>query len=121
MPQERRRHPRIQEPVKFQYQSERDAAFRWLPATMINISAGGLRFRCMEDPPEERTGISLRVPVPDSQAPALLNAHVMWRQLQASGVMEAGAEFISLGFERRRLIERLVAVLSAASSKPDAR
>jgi c-di-GMP-binding flagellar brake protein YcgR len=110
MSKERRRFPRVHEPVVVQYRvSGREGA--WGEAHVINISAGGLRFRCADERPDTNAVLQVQVALPDGSAPATLTAQVTWSQLMASGVTEVGVEFQDIETADSLLIERVMGLI----------
>ena len=111
MGQERRRFARTPEPFAIQYRPANQPAVAWCRVTVINLSAGGIRFRCTEEPLEAGTPLQIDITLPGLREPMMLNASVIWNQLQASGVTEVGAQFQGLDRKQQLLIDRLVGFL----------
>lgn len=110
MGQERRRFPRIPEPLGLQYRVQGELGGSWCTVTAVNVSAGGLRFRAAE-PLELGVPLTLQMKVPGVAQPMLLRGLVAWRQMQASGVTEYGVEFMDITLPQQRLIDQLVGFL----------
>ena len=107
MSKDRRRFPRIHGPLAAQYRRSSGAG-PWCEARVINVSAGGLRFRCAEDPPDADAVVHVKVAVPESRESLTLSAQVAWSQLVASGVTEVGVEFQDIAAEDTALVSRLM-------------
>lgn len=111
MAQERRRFLRVREPFTIQYRRSGEVASSWSRVTVINLSAGGLRFRCADEPLETGAPLQIQVALPGFREPMTLEARVVWNQLHASGVTEVGAEFHGLDLTQQLMIDRLVGFL----------
>jgi c-di-GMP-binding flagellar brake protein YcgR len=111
MARERRRFPRVRESFTIQYRVASAIASSWCRGPVINLSAGGMRFRCVEEPLEVGAPLSIQVSLPGFREPLILKAVVVWSQLQASGVTEVGAEFQDLDVKQQLMIDRLVSFL----------
>ena len=110
MSKDRRRFPRVHEPVGVHYRVSGSVG-AWTEAHVINISAGGLRFRCTDERPETNAVLQVQVTPPDGSAPATLIAQVTWSQLMASGVTEVGVEFQDIATADSILIERVMGLV----------
>ena len=86
MKPERRRFPRIGEAVKIQYRSSGQLGTSWHTATIVNFSAGGVRFR-VEEPLERLAAVAVQIVFPGARSMMELQGQVVWNQMQASGVM----------------------------------
>ena len=106
MSKERRRFPRIHEPFAMHYRVSAGGA--WCDAHVINVSAGGLRFRCAEGPPDTDAVLQVKVALSESSEPVMLAAQVAWSQLMASGVIEVGVEFQDIAAEESAMVSRLM-------------
>lgn len=111
MRKEQRRFPRVREPFVIQYRVADGVTSSWRRVTVSNLSAGGVRFRCVEEPLDAGTPLTIQVTLPGSREPLTLKATVVWTQLQASGVTEVGAEFCGLDTEQQLMSDRLVGFL----------
>lgn len=114
MAQERRHFPRVREPFTIQYRRSGEVVSSWSRVTVINLSAGGLRFRCADESLEAGAPLQIQVTLPGFREPMTLKALVVWNQLHASGVTEVGAEFQDLGIKQQLMIDRLVGFLKAS-------
>lgn len=114
MRKERRQFPRVREPFVIQYRVAGEVASSWCRVTVINLSAGGVRFRCAEEPLEVSTPVRIQATLPGFKEPLALTAVVVWSQLQASGVTEVGAEFQDLDAKQQLMIDRLAGFLQAS-------
>lgn len=114
MGRERRQFPRIHEPCTVRYRRSGEIASAWSRVTVINLSAGGLRFRCADEPLEPGAPLQIQVALPGFREPMTLKALVVWNQLHASGVTEVGAEFQDLDVKQQLTIDRLVSFLKRA-------
>ena len=109
---ERRKFPRTPEAFTVKYRVTGDLAATWQSITTVNISAGGLRFRVAE-PLERGTPVQFEIKFPGLSQAMILQGLVIWSELQASGVMEVGAEFHDVKLHERAMIDRLVWFLRA--------
>ena len=106
---EQRRFPRVTESCEVRYRVKGDIVAAWVGSTTINISAGGMRIRSPEGM-EPGASLELRMKLPGM--PELeIHGRVIWRSLQASGVMEYGVEFAGVTLPQQAQIDRLVAFL----------
>ncbi len=111
MGQERRHFPRIREPFTIQYRRSGEVASSWSRVTVSNLSAGGLHFRCADEPLETGALLQIQVALPEFHEPMTLKALVVWNQVHASGVTEVGVEFQHLDIKQQLVIDRLVGFL----------
>jgi Tfp pilus assembly protein PilZ len=107
---ERRRFPRAHESFGVQYRLSGQLGTSWATATMINISAGGLRIRHSELL-ETGTVLSLQLKLPGASETLMLQGQVVWTALQASGVNEYGVEFMGVSLQQQTTIDQLVSFL----------
>ena len=110
MKPERRRFPRIGEAVKIQYRSSGQLGTSWHTATIVNFSAGGVRFR-VEEPLERLAAVAVQIVFPGARSMMELQGQVVWNQMQASGVMECGVEFLEVTTQQQAQIDQLVSFL----------
>ena len=87
----------------------------WVRVTMINLSAGGIRFRCGGEPLQAGTPLEIEIMLSGLPQPMTLPAAIVWNQLQASGVTEVGAQFQTLDMSQQLLIDRLAGFLSVSA------
>ena len=111
MAQEHRRFPRVREPFVIQYRKAGEVASSWCRVAVTNLSAGGVRFRCVEESLEAGVPLQIRVALPGFHEVLTLNTTVVWSQLQASGVTEIGAEFQDMDPKQQMMVDRLVEFL----------
>ena len=111
MRKEQRRFPRVRESFVIQYCVADGVTSSWRRVTVSNLSSGGVRFRCVEEPLEAGTPLTIQVTLPEFRESLTLKATVVWTQLQASGVTEVGAEFCGLDSEQQLMSDRLVGFL----------
>jgi len=118
---ERRLFPRVPQPIDARYRLTDEMGTSWHAITLINISAGGVRFRT-EEPIEPGAPIELQVQLPGLREPLVLRGQAVWSTLQASGVTETGVEFLSVTPEQQFQIDNVVQFLrtSGPSSAPPA-
>ncbi len=107
---ERRQFPRVPEPFSVQYRVAGEVG-SWHTVTVINLSAGGLRFRTAEEPLAGGTALQIKVVLPGFREQVSVSALVAWSQLLASGVTEVGVEFQHLDMKTQILLDRLVGFL----------
>ena len=108
--QERRRFPRIPEAFIVRYRIFGELGGSWCAVTTVNLSAGGVRFRCVESL-EVGTPLRVELKLPGIAEVMTLRGHVAWSQMHASGVMESGVEFLDVTIPQQRLIDQLVGFL----------
>ena len=109
MPSDQRRFPRI--PQSFDAQYRLPAVDEtWHTMQTVNLSATGMRFRSGELL-EIGTSLEVRIKLPNMQRFFELQGHIMWSQMQASGVVEHGMEFVNLGERQQKQIDELVEFL----------
>ena len=108
--QDRRKFPRVLEAFSVRYRAAGELAGSWCSVTTSNLSAGGIRFRCVE-PLEVGTPLRVELKLPGMAEVMTLRGHVAWSQMLASGVMESGVEFLDVTIPQQRLIDQLVGFL----------
>ena len=75
--------------------------------TLLNLSAGGLRFRA-EEVMEQDALLEIDVTIPGLREQITIKGRVAWSTLHASGVAETGVEFLDVSPERQFQIDRLM-------------
>jgi hypothetical protein len=107
---ERRRFPRADETFIVQYRVAGMLNSSWSEATMLNLSAGGVRFR-QHEPLEVGGTLSLQLKLPGSTEPIQLQGRVVWSSMHASGVFETGVEFEYVPLPQQTMIDQLISFL----------
>jgi len=110
MKPERRRFPRIGESVKVQYRTSGQLGTTWHTATVVNFSAGGVRFRA-EEQLERLTPVTVQIVFPGARTVMDLQGQIIWTEMQASGVVECGVEFLEVSTQQQAQIDQLVGFL----------
>ena len=73
-----------------------------------NLSAGGLRFYCKEELSQDSL-VELTINFPDLPQPLKVNAKIVWvKSLKKIGGCEAGAEFIDIDEDTRKIINNKI-------------
>ncbi len=110
MTKERRQFPRIWEMVDVKYRIAGDISTSWVSVMTTNLSAGGMRFRNVT-PIEPGTQLILQFILPGMAEPISVNAMVIWKEMQASGVSDCAVEFGNVSPEEQQQIDGLVQFL----------
>ena len=107
---ERRRFPRLPEAFSIKYRVSGELASSWCEVATQNVSAGGVRFRVPEllGP---GTTVALQIKFPGMAQPLHVKTQVVWSQLQASGVVEVGVQFLDVSERDQRMVDQLVSFL----------
>jgi len=108
---ERRKFPRVPQPLGVQYRKIGELPAMWVTAQILNLSAGGLRFRG-EETLAAGTLLEIQMALPDAREPLLIQCRVIWCQTQASGVTETGVGFSELSPEVQVRIDEMVQFLN---------
>jgi hypothetical protein len=109
--QEQRRFPRVPEALAVRYRASGALAGSWCSVTAVNLSAGGIRFRCAE-PLDVGASLQLELKLPGAAEAMVLRGQVAWSQMMASGVMESGVAFLDVAIPQQRLLDQLVSFLN---------
>ena len=110
MSKERRNFPRVPQPFEARFRLAGELDFSWHAITLINLSAGGVRFRTHE-PAEKGALVEVQVHLPGMREPMVLNGRVVWSSMQASGVAESGVELLDATPELQMQIDSIVRFL----------
>ena len=110
MQRERRRFPRVAEPLEAQYRIDGDFTSSWKGMTVINLSAGGIRFRSPESI-SPGASLQLKIKLPGVPQPLELRGAAVWSAMQAPEVIETGVEFLDLTLKQQAQIDQLVSFL----------
>lgn len=110
MTKERRLFPRVPQPFEARYRLADEMGTSWHGMTLVNISAGGVRFRT-DELIQQGTPLELQVQLPGLREPLLVNGQTIWSTLQASGVMEIGVEFVNVTADQQLQIDGIVRFL----------
>ncbi len=110
MRKERRQFRRVPHPIDVRYHTF-GWGESWTNATLINLSAGGIRLRS-DEPLEPGSQIELRLGLPNAPEPLAVQGRVMWSQALAAGANEHGIEFQGGTPEKQERVDELVRFLS---------
>ena len=110
MERDRRRFPRVQEPLEAQYRVDGDFASSWRGMSVLNISAGGIRFRTTE-PITQGALLQFKIKLPGVPQPLELRGAAVWSAMQAPDVTETGVEFLDLTMKQQAQIDQMVSFL----------
>ncbi len=110
MTRERRRFYRIPQAFHTRYRLIGELARGWSAANTLNLSAGGMRFRC-EESMEVGVLLELQITLPSEGEPLVVRGRIIWCHMPASGVTEAGVEFLELSPDQQAQIDNLVQFL----------
>ena len=105
---EKRQFPRTAYALQAQFRADGDMI--WLPLTVQNLSAGGLRFRAADELDPGRT-LRIKIALTGAQTAMELRGRIVWKQMCAPGVTEHGAEFFDLTEPQQVQIDQLVQFL----------
>jgi hypothetical protein len=110
MSAERRQFDRVGEAFEVKFRKRSQLGEVWKPATVLNLSAGGMR---IQSPELLKTGqaLELQLALPTLRGPLTLYAAVAWSQLLAAGVTEYGVAFAELSPDQQVAIDELVQFL----------
>lgn len=109
MTRERRFFSRVPHAFEVKYRLDELGA-PWRAVTTINLSASGMRFRT-EEPLEQGTALELQMTLTGIREVLIVRGHVVWSQMQASGVTENGVAFMDVKPEQQIQIDSLVGFL----------
>ncbi len=110
MTRERRRFTRARQPFDAKYRVFREIGEPWNTTTILNLSAGGMRFQGTDLVTVGDT-LEMHIRLPNDPQPIVLQGRVIWSQLQAAGVTENGLEFIEVSADQQLRIDELVRFL----------
>ena len=117
MTSDRRQFPRVTQPFKMRYRISDELGASWYAATIINLSAGGMRIRSADAIPPE-AALEIEIQLPTDQRPLMLCGRVMWDHVQAGGAVEYGVAFLDLAPAQQVQIDRLVQFLHKSKPGP---
>lgn len=110
MARERRKFYRVPHVFEVRYRLLNELTASWRTVTLVNLSAGGLRFRDSEMLEKEAL-LDLQLQLPSIREPLHLKGYVVWYQLQASGVNEVGVAFVDVTTQEQLQIDNVVQFL----------
>lgn len=108
MSRERRKFHRVSESLEGRCRASGQLSALGAAITILNFSAGGLRFRG-EELHEKDAFLEIETQMPGMKDKLLLKAQVAWSSLHASGVVETGVEFLDVTGDQQYQIDNLVA------------
>ena len=117
MARERRQFHRTPHEVEARYRLLNELTASWRAVTLINLSAGGLRFRD-DEALEVGVLLELRLQLPGVNEPLNLKGRVIWSQLQASGVIEVGVGFLEVVVAHQMQIDNVVQFFRNSTPPP---
>ncbi|MBI4341606.1 MAG: PilZ domain-containing protein [Candidatus Omnitrophica bacterium] len=104
---ERRDFHRITQAIEGRYRASGHFGALGASMTLVNLSAGGLRFRS-EEQLEKDALLEVEVKIPGFREPLIIKGRVAWSTLQASGVVETGVEFLNVSPDLRCQIDSVI-------------
>ena len=118
---ERRGFPRVPQPFEARFRLTGEMGASWHTMTLVNLSAGGIRFRSSELL-DQGVLVEVQVQLPGLREPLLAAGRVAWSSMRASGVAEIGVELLNASEELRMQIDSVVRFLrsTAAPANPPA-
>jgi len=109
--EERREHPREWWPFTGKYRPAGGDAWQ-TTNTPINISTGGLRFKC-GDRFTEDAALEFELVLSAKQGPRLFRGRVIWSRPVSRSSVEYGVEFLDVEPDDRAALSQLVLFLGA--------
>ncbi len=113
---ERRDFHRVPQPIEAKYRVSGNLGVTWAVGTLVNISAGGVRFRA-EELIEKGAFVEVEAKVPGLREVLTVKGIVVWSSLQASGVAEMGVEFSEVTLQQQYQIDNLVSFLRSSATQ----
>lgn len=113
---ERRHFHRIPQPIEAKYRVCGHLGTSWAVGTLVNISAGGMRFRA-EELLEKGALVEIEAKVPGLREVLAVKGMVVWSSLQASGVAEMGVEFSGVTEQQQHQIDNFVNFLRSSATQ----
>lgn len=107
---ERRRFNRVHEPLELFYRGSGQLASSWHKATLVNISAGGLRLRTDESI-ETGALLELQMKMPGNREQMEIKGLAVWVDMPGAGIIECGIEFSDTNPEKLMQIDAIVEFL----------
>lgn len=118
MARERRSFPRVPQPFEARFRLSGELGSSWHAITLVNLSAGGLRFRSNELI-EKGALVDVQVQLPGMREPVVMDGRVVWSSMQASGVAETGMELLDASPELQMQIDSVVRFLRSTGAPPE--
>jgi len=116
---ERRQFHRVAQTLEGRYRVSGEFTSAVKPMTLLNLGAGGVRFRGSELL-EKHQMIEIEAAVPGLRGTLVVKGRVAWSAMRASGVAETGAEFMEISPDQRFQIDKIVQFFRGASQAPPA-
>ena len=101
------------------YRLKHEMSVFWHEVTMVNIGAGGVRFRGEEEL-SPGTDLDMRMQLSGSGQPLEVSSRVVWSALLSPGAFETGVEFLDLQPEQQAAVYDIVAFFMKSTSPPGA-
>ena len=113
MRKERRQFRRVHHEIAVRYHTY-GWGESWKTATLLNLSAGGIRFRS-DELLEPGSQIELQIALPNAAGVLTVHGRVIWSQSVAAQVHEHGVEFAEATPEQQERLDELVRFLFKAA------
>ena len=110
MTHERRQFSRVPLPVEAQCRQFGELAESGRTITTINLSAAGMRLRTSNSL-VVGDKLEIQIQLPGLPEPLVMRGWIVWSQLQASDVTEAGVAFLDVTPEQQRQMDALIEFL----------
>ena len=117
MTTERRQFPRIPHACEAKYRVWGNFMEGWTEVSILNVSAGGARFRCGELLPAGAQ-LEMQLWLPADPAPITVRGKVAWSKMLAAKVAENGVEFLDVTPEQGARIDDFVRFLKGRQAPP---
>lgn len=111
MTKERRQYLRTPHTCDARYRVAGSFSEAWGTVTVLNLGAGGVRFRTADGGLEPAVLLDLMLSVPGVEGTLTVQGRAAWTAMPAAGVIEAGVEFLDLSSEQAAVLDRLVSFL----------
>ncbi len=113
---ERRHFHRVPQPIEAKYRVNGNFGATWAVGTLVNISAGGMRFRA-EELIEKGALVEVEAKVPGLREVFAVKGMIVWSNLQASGVAEMGVVFSEVTLQQQYQIDNFVTFLRSNATQ----
>ena len=113
---ERRSFHRVPQPIGAKYRVYGNFETTWAVGTLVNISAGGMRFRA-EELLEKGSLVEIEAQIPGMREILTVKGMIVWGSLQASGVTEMGVEFSEVTEQQQHHIDNFVNFLRLSTAQ----
>jgi hypothetical protein len=114
---DQRQFRRVNLPITLRYRSPGELTEMWSVGTLLDLSAGGLRFTSLK-PIEAGSRLEFQIVLSSRKEPYVLRAEILWEKQSPAGLLEYGGSFSDVTADQQAELDELIEFLTKSPEKP---